>query len=296
MKRLILFALVAAFLSCKSKPPVPPAGPVRYFSATRADTRFYVADHMQASMEMQISGEPFAQLLGRNLAGFNRFDTVTDQYTDPATMQTITDVLGYATGIESYEYSKQPMNNLSFESGAGLSLQYGPILNPNDVNGDPAYQLLVDRLQHFADLAHAGGPKNFVVSPPPQNNPLNPYGWPGFWPEIAEFRSFDPTIHPVGGATKGCTFTGGYAATAMGAQVVADYECGYNGLNLPNRDAQVDKVLAPDALGYAAWKQALWVINYWQSLHDIAGNPITVVADADLPQIGVPGNAVIGQY
>ena len=34
-------------------------------------------------MEMQISGEPFAQLLGRNLTGYNRFSTTPDLYTDP---------------------------------------------------------------------------------------------------------------------------------------------------------------------------------------------------------------------
>jgi hypothetical protein len=293
-----LFA-VTTTLSCQDKQlPKPGPLPTTYFTAQTMDTRFNVADHFQASIEMQISGEPFSQLLGRNLTGFDRFNRVTDLYTDPATGETITDVLGYATAVESYEYSKQPMNNTSFESGAGLSLQFGPLVNPTGVEGDPAYQLLVNRLQHLGDQAFATGPagKNFVASPPPSANPLNVYGWPGFWPVFAEFQSFRPDIQPSAGATRGCTFTGGYAATAMGAQVVGDYECGYNSLNLPVRDLQVTKVIDPAALGFATWKQGLWVINYWQSLHDLAGNSIIAVADADLPNVGQLGNTVIGQY
>ncbi|HEY7955693.1 MAG TPA: hypothetical protein VII38_10380, partial [Polyangia bacterium] len=152
--------------------------------------------------------------------------------------------------------------------------------------------------QAFARESSTGGPAgtNFVVSPAPAANPLNVLGWPGFWPEMAELQSFDPRIMPSGGATRGCTFAGGYAAASMGVQTVGDYECGYNSLNLLFRDAQVTKVLAPDALGYALWKQGLWVINYWQSLHDLAGNGITAVATADLPKIGLPGNTVVGQY
>jgi len=82
--------------------------------AVLVSDRFQVAEHMRASREMQLSGEPFAQLLGYQLPGFDRTLTLTDQYTDPATGAQRTDPLGYALAIESYEYSKQPMNNLSF--------------------------------------------------------------------------------------------------------------------------------------------------------------------------------------
>ncbi len=36
------------------------------------DTTFVTRDHFIASVEMQISGEPFAQAMGRNLAGYSR--------------------------------------------------------------------------------------------------------------------------------------------------------------------------------------------------------------------------------
>ena len=83
-----------------------------HLTSRLVDTRFYVAQHMRASVEMQVTGEPFAQLLGYNLNNFNRQLSVTDQYMDPTTGQYRTDPLGYALAIESYEYSKQPMNQL----------------------------------------------------------------------------------------------------------------------------------------------------------------------------------------
>ncbi|MHB8419685.1 MAG: hypothetical protein ACYDCL_16535 [Myxococcales bacterium] len=268
------------------------------------NTRFEVAEHMRASLEMQLSGEPFAQLLGYNLAGFDRTLRVTDQYIDPATGIETTNPLAYALAVESYEYSKQPMNNLSFESGAGLSLQFGPVLNPSGAAGDAGYLLLLDRFQQFAAESFSGGPlgTNLVVSPAPASNPLNYYGWPGLWPVFAEFESFDPTIYPLPGGVNTCTIHGTVGALGYGsgpspfALVIANYECDYNSLNLPNRDSQVAKILAPDALGYAAWKQGLWSINYWSTLQDSAGNGITWVDAGELPQVGQPGNQVVGYF
>ena len=48
-------------------------------TGTLTSTTFTVAEHMRAAIEMQLSGEPFAQLLGYNLRGFNRTLPVTDQ-------------------------------------------------------------------------------------------------------------------------------------------------------------------------------------------------------------------------
>ena len=131
-----------------------------------------------------------------------------------------------------------------------------------------------------------------MVSPAPAGNPLNSYGWPGLWPVFAEFESFDPSIAPDTGTVPTCTFGGtasagafGYGGAGQGTGLVANYECDYNSLNLPQRDAQVSKVLSPAALGYATWKQGLWVINYWQSMQDTAGNGIVSVASADIAAV-----------
>ncbi|HUB08995.1 MAG TPA: hypothetical protein VMB50_18445 [Myxococcales bacterium] len=326
MKRALIGLVVAA--GCQTAVSGPPG----MLSAQLVNTRFEVADHMRASWEMQLSGEPFATLLGYNLAGFNRTLTVTDQYSPDGGSQYVTDPLGYTLAVETYEYSKQPMNNLSFESGAGLSLQFGPLINPQQQVQFPAYYALADRFQQFAAESQAGGygacpngtgcpagsycqstfcyPKDagtgtgLVASPPAPDNPLNPYGWPGLWPVFAEFRSFDPTIQPNPGSIlkQNCVLDTGalaYGSAAVfqgGTLLVANYECDYNSLNLPDRDAQVDKTLTPDAMGYATLKQGIWSINYWGTLHDSAGNPITSVAPSDMASVGQPGNQVIGQF
>ena len=281
--------------SCQSTTPAPPSVS---FIASVTDRTFHTASHMLGSIEMQISGEPFAQLIGRNLGGYDRFYATTDQYVDPNGGAPKNDPLGYSLAIESYEYSKQPMNNLAFESGAGLSLMFGPVLNPTGVTGDLAFSTLRDRIQQFALESGTGGAPgtNFVVVPAPSQNPFNFYGWPGLWPVFAPFRSFDPQIAPATGATRGCTLAGGYGASLVGNQLVGDYECGYSSLNLPLRDVQVESVLDAAALGFATWKQGLWAINYWQSLHDSIGNNIVAVSSADLSQVGQPNNAVVGQY
>jgi hypothetical protein len=194
------------------------------------------------------------------------------------------------------------MNNLSFESGAGLSLMFGPILNPSQVTGRPAYDLLAGRFQHFAIESYNTQPDSIppITAPPPSSNPLNYYGWPGLWPVFAEFASFDPAIRPAPGMVS-CKLGGAFQYNEAHMQldrVVANYECDYNSLNLPNREAQVVKTIEPAALGYVVWKQGLWSINYWGTLHDTAlpTNGIVTVTATSIPFVGKPGNQVVGKY
>src|ERR1700733_6551845 len=112
------------------------------------DTTFVTRDHFIASVEMQISGEPFAEAMGRDLNGFSR-DFVCQLspcqasiYYAPALNNGLAggpngriDLPGFSSGVESYEYSKQPMNNIAFESGAGTSLAFGPVINPSGATG-----------------------------------------------------------------------------------------------------------------------------------------------------------------
>ncbi len=251
-----------------------------------------VAELMRAAIEMQQSGEPLAEAMGRNLAGFDRNSSHTDQYKDLDSGNVSTDLVGYSTAVESYEYSKYAMNIVAMEAGAGLSLMYGPLLNDKGAVGDAALGLLRDRVQKLAIGSHAGvdakGP--WVMVPAPADNPLNLLGFPGLLPEFAEMRSFDPGIAASGNVIRGCTFTGGYESSAGMMTTVGDYECGYNSLHINRSTA--DKTLDLDALGFAAWKQGLWVINYFQLVHDINGNAFDHVAEADIAQVGVAGNTV----
>ena len=108
---------------------------------TAVDTTFVTRDHFMAAVEMQLSGEPFAEAMGRDLAGYSRDFSCQactcdpSLYHDPALNGGVAgghaardDLPGFSSGVESYEYSKQPMNNIAFESGAGTAarLRAGP--------------------------------------------------------------------------------------------------------------------------------------------------------------------------
>lgn len=88
-------------------------------SITAVDTTFATEDHFIAAVEMQLSGEPFAEAMGRDLGGYSRDYScpgpvcAPSVYQDPALAQaddggpvTRIDLAGYSSAIESYEYSK----------------------------------------------------------------------------------------------------------------------------------------------------------------------------------------------
>jgi hypothetical protein len=254
------------------------------------DTRFVVREHMLAALEMQLSGEPFAQAMGRNLTDYSRDWLPPNIYFDSSAKSfgPRTDLVGFSSAIESYEYSKQPMNNLAFESGAGLSLAYGPLLDPT---GDGAAGCLVLRatVQQLAGESNATA--RFVSSTASATNPL---GWPGIWPTLEPFESFDPTLATTNSVSESCSITSDDDPGATGALVSDDYECDANTLHLPDRASQVKSAITPGSSGWAGWKSALWIMNYLQLMHDADENAVTGVAESDLPSVGQPANGVTG--
>src|SRR5580704_6870755 len=159
-------------------------------TVTAVDTTFVTRDHFIASVEMQISGEPFAQAMGRDLSRYSRdfacqstsppgLPCSPSTYFDPALNNGVAggpngriDLPGFASAVESYEYSKQPMNNIAFESGAGTSLAFGQVLNPTGAIGADALQGLRNWVQHLAILANTTAR---TVSA--DVTPENPLGW-----------------------------------------------------------------------------------------------------------------------
>jgi hypothetical protein len=254
-----------------------------------------------AALEMQLSGEPFAEAMGRDLSGYSRdFScqaTVCDPsiYHDPALNDGVAggpifrdDLPGFSSAVESYEYSKQPMNNIAFESGAGTSLAFGPVLNATGATGTAALQSLRDWVQHLAIGSNAVG--RFVSS---TVTPTNPLGWPGFWPTLQPFASWDPSIE-ASNASTGCSISSDDDPGASGSLACNDYECDYTTLHLPNRSAQVTSVIDPGSSGWTGWKEALWTLNYLQVMHDSNEAAVNTVPADQLALVGTAGNTVLG--
>lgn len=264
-------------------------------SISAVDTRFDTRDHFIASVEMQLSGEPFATAMGRDVSLYNR-DYVcqksvcsADSYSDPtltsdagAPAETI-DLAGFSTAIESYEYSKQPMNNVAFESGAGTSLVFGPLFNPAGAptaQGAAALQPLQAWIRALGDATNASGRARIDDD--------DPLGWPGLQPTLQPFVSWDPTIEPT--HEGGCSLTSDDNHGPHSGLSSNVYECDYRSLNLPDRNAQVTKTIGPGASGWSDWKQALWTLNYLQLMHDVKETPIDHVTESLLSNVGTPGN------
>ena len=283
-----------------------PAPQTLQLNVTAVDTTFVTRDHFIASVEMQISGEPFAEAMGRDLSGYSRdyvcqtSDCQASIYHDPALNDGVAggingrpDLVGYASAVESYEYSKQPMNNLAFESGAGTSLAFGPVLNPTGATGADALAGLRAWVQKVAVEANTTARSASAVVTP--NNPL---GWPGFWPTLQPFTQWDPHIQPSNDDANAdgvlCTISSDDDPGASGELVCDAYECDYTSLHLPNRTAQVNMTLGPGASGWVGWKEALWTLNYLQVLHDANETGVDTVPNDQLALVGTAGNTVLG--
>ena len=275
-------------------------GQTEALTISSTDPTFTTEDHFIASVEMQISGEPFAQAMGRDLGGYSRDYSCQlsvcspDTYYDPLLNGGVaggpigrTDLAGFSSAVESYEYSKQPMNNIAFESGAGTSLAFGPVLNPTGATGAAALDPRATWVQRLAGESHAVS--RFVTPPAMPDNPL---GWPGLWPTMQPFTPWNPAIHPTDAA--GCSISSDDDPGATGSLTCDDYECDYTTLHLPDRAAQVTMTIGPGSSGWAGWKEALWTLNYLQVMHDSAENPVNTVPDDQLALVGTAGNTVLG--
>ncbi len=271
------------------------------------DTRFVTRDHFMAALEMQLSGEPFAESMlasfaptGRDLGGYSRDHIPPNLYFDPSSNSDagptgFVDLPGFSSGVESYEYSKQPMNNVNLESGAGTSLLFGPLVNADEETGAAAVAAMRAWVQTLGAASNAtNGVSQFVYAAASDVTVDNPLGWKGVWPTLQPFTSFDPTIHATSSVAENCSISSDDDPGATGAVQSNDYECDYTQLHLPDRDQQVTKTIDPGSSGWASWKSALWVLNYLQVMHDSQENPINTVPEKQLANVGTQGNTILG--
>jgi hypothetical protein len=302
--------LAVAMLGCAAPGAPPDTTPVTVtITAEIGSTRVVTREHMLAAGEMQISGEPLAEAMGRDLGNYSRYRVPADLYIDPQMALSWIDLAGFSTGIESYEYSKQPMNNLMFESGAGTSLAYGPLVNVDGAVGAAATAHLAALVQKAGTGANTRGRFVFAagsyptanasgnVNPTGSGDPAtNPLGWPGIWPTAHVFESFDPAIDPTADRSLACAISSDDNPGAMpGVTVISsNYECDASSLHLRDRAAQIEPTITPGADGFSAWKYGLWVLNYLEVMHDTVEAPVSTVADSDLATVGSPGNTIAG--
>jgi hypothetical protein len=123
-------------------------------------------------------------------------------------------------------------------------------------------------------------------------SPTNVLGWPGLWPTLQPFSSWNPAIQPT--HDSGCSISSDDNPGAKRALVSNNYECDYTTLHLPDRQAAVSMTIGPGSSGWTDWKEALWTLNYLQVMHGVHEDQIPAVTLSHLANVGVPGNAVVG--
>jgi hypothetical protein len=179
------------------------------------------------------------------------------------------------------------MNGIAFESGAGTSLLSGPVLNPTGATGAAALQLAQTWFLHMAGESNATN--RFVTA---DFSALNLLGWPGLWPTLQPFSSWNPEIHPT--HDTGCSISSDDDPGLKRALVSDNYECDYSMLHLPDRDTAVSMTIGPGSSGWTDWKEALWTLNYLQVMHGGHEDAVTSVPASRLGDVGIPGNDVVG--
>jgi hypothetical protein len=287
--------------------PAPETGPRTAVHSELMTARVDTMQMMFAAGEMQTSGEPFANLFaGRSLQGYLRWYLPPNLYFTQTTPNgnsllgdDYIDLFGFSSAVESYEYSKYHMNMVANQTGAGVSLANGPLLA--GMLGATAFEKLRARMEQLIIAAgtDVGGyatiPDGGTIQDGGLNNPLNDFGFPGIWPNMAPYRSFDPSMTPDTIIAHSCTTVTGYGGVQVyGNNPVPLYECRYNSLRLNDRVAQSEPVIGPGVLGYTTWKEAIWAIDFTGRLHDSVANAVTAVAPQDLALIARPGNRVQG--
>ncbi|HEY4223754.1 MAG TPA: hypothetical protein VGO62_20495, partial [Myxococcota bacterium] len=185
---------------------------------------------------------------------------------------------------------------------------HGPLVDPAHAGGATALAAAAARVQMYASESHALGRFVFAPGTFPQNNLRrgdvnpdgagdaadNPLGWPGLWPTVHVFASFDPTIAPTSDVALECAVTSDDDPGASGALGCADYECDAHTLHLVDRATQAQSTITPGADGFNAWKYGLWTLNYLQVMHDAGEAGVASVADGDLAGVGALDNTVVG--
>ncbi len=231
-------------------PTGPETGPRTPVHAELVTSRVDTMQLMFAAGEMQTSGEPLANLFaGRNLPGYLRWYLPPNLYFVQSSGSSyygdgFLDLFGFSTAIESYEYSKYHMNMVANQTGAGVSLANGPLIARQP--GATPFDRLRARVEQLIIAAgtNVGG---FATIPDGgATNRQNDFGFPGLWPNLYPYRSFNPSMTPDLTIAHSCTTVSGYGGLQMfGNNAVPAYECFYNSLQLNDRVAQSEPVIGP---------------------------------------------------
>ena len=251
---------------------------------------------------MQISGEPFAQLLGRDLAGYDRFNRTPDLYFDPDDRPPAGRPARLLDGDRVVRVLEAADEQHVVRVGRrACRCSTGRCSIPNQVAGDaggralarshPDVRAAVERRRRARhQLRRLAGARRTIRS--------TSTAGPATGRRSPSSRASIPTITP---ATDGNRLL---LQLHRRLRRLGRRRAAHRRLRVLLQLAQPAEPRRAGRQGARARRARLRDLEAGRCGRSTtgrrcttpAGNPITVVADADMPQVGVHGNGVVGKY
>ena len=267
------------------------------------DTTFTTRDHFIASVEMQLSGEPFAEAMGRQLAGYSRDFACQESicspsvYYDPALNGGVAggpvgriDLAGFSSARRVVRVLEAADEQHRVRVGRRDVARVRAARQPDRRDG-AARDRAPPRL---GAAARRRGREHDVVARHRRHDAARqPARLAWLLADAAAVHAVRPDASDPTSASTGCSISSDDDPGASGALHCADYECDDTTLHLPDRDAQVEPTITPGAVGLAGWKDGALGPELPAGDARLDREPRSRACRAsDLAHVGTPGNTV----
>ena len=280
-------------------------GPPPTVTATVNSTRFVTREHMLAAGEMQISGEPFAEAMGRDLGNYSRDHLPTDIYFDTSALAAgpWIDLPGLLDRRRVVRVLEAADEQRRVRVGRGHVARLRPARQRRRRGrrrGDREAAAMRAALRHGQQRARPLRVRAGTFPIGNASGDSNPIGAGAGARTRSAGRasgrrstcsraSIRRSIRRAT-STLACAISSDDDPGASGALGCADYECDASTLHLRDRASQIDPMITPGADGFSAWKYGLWVLNYLQVMHDSTEAAVATSTIGDLANVGSAGN------
>ena len=227
-------------------------------STSRRSTHTFVTrDHFMAALEMQLSGEPFAEAMGRDLGGYSRDFSCQSCTCDPTSITTPRSTAASpAARWRAIDLPRVLVGGRVVRVLEAADEQHRVRVRRRDVARlrTRAQRERRDRRGRAAGSPRVGAaPRGRAATPSSRfvhsgRDARQPARLAGALADAAALRVVGPAIKATNAST-GCSISSDDDPGASGSLNCNDYECDYTTLHLPNRAAQMNDDDRPRVVG-----------------------------------------------
>ena len=265
-----------------STPPDGPAAIVT-ITATVNSTRFVTREHMLAAGEMQISGEPLAEAMGRDLGATAATMLPTDLYFDVSALGRVVDrsprVLDRRRVVRVLEAADEQPRVRVGRGHVAASTRRSSTRRRDRRRGDRAPRRAASSTSRRAATRSAAScfpparsrrTTRAATSTRPARAPrprTRSAGPASGRPRTCSRASIRRSIRRATSSSL-CAISSDDDPGDVGALELRRLRVRRDDAHLRDRATQIDPTITPGADGFSGWKYGLWVLNYLQVMHD----------------------------